>query len=63
MKLHHWLAVIPFVLILCGSLFAARVRPFVFGLPFFVAWTIGCVIATAVVMWLVFRLDPANRAP
>ncbi|MDM0079269.1 DUF3311 domain-containing protein [Variovorax sp. J31P179] len=63
MKLHHWLAVIPFLLFLGGSLFAARVQPFVLGLPLFVAWTIGCVIATAAVMWLVFRLDPANRAP
>lgn len=63
MKLHHWLALIPFLLFLCGAPFAARVQPFVFGLPFFLAWTIGSVLATAAVMWLVFRLDPANGAP
>lgn len=62
MKLHHWLATLPFLLSLAGVLFANRVQPFVFGLPLFLAWTIGCVLATSLVMWLVFRLDPANRA-
>ncbi|HYP72379.1 MAG TPA: DUF3311 domain-containing protein [Variovorax sp.] len=62
MKLHQWLMAIPILLNLCGVLVANRVTPFVCGLPFLVAWTVGAALATAAVMWLVFRLDPANRA-
>jgi len=61
MKLHHWLATLPFLLALAGVLFANRVQPFVLGLPFFLAWIIGWVLLTSLVMWLVYRLDPANR--
>lgn len=62
MRLHRWLALLPVIHALIGVIAANRVHPFVAGLPFFMAWIISGVILTAVVMALVYRLDPANRA-
>jgi hypothetical protein len=56
-----WLGLIPVVLNLTGVFFANRVQPLILGVPFFLAWIVGCVLATAVVMWIVYRNDPANR--
>jgi hypothetical protein len=61
MRSLKWFAAIPVLLNLAGVLYANRVTPFVFGLPFLLAWVVGSVVATSLVMWLVYRLDPANR--
>jgi membrane protein implicated in regulation of membrane protease activity len=61
MRLHRWLALLPVVHALAGVVLANRVRPFVLGLPFFMAWTIAGVLLAAAVMALIYRLDPANR--
>ena len=62
--LHHWLATLPGLLILLGVPFANRVEPRVLGMPFLLAWIVGCVLLTAVVMAVVGRLDDehAKRA-
>jgi len=56
-----WLAAIPVVLAIGGVAIANRVTPFIFGMPFFMAWVVGSVLITSLVMWMVYLLDPANK--
>ncbi|WP_179405224.1 DUF3311 domain-containing protein [Burkholderia guangdongensis] len=57
------LAALPFIGILAGVPFVNRVEPLVFGMPFVLAWIVAWVILSSVIMTVVYRLDPANRAP
>ena len=59
LRAHHWLGFLPTVGMLGGILFANRVRPLVFGIPFLFFWIASWVAATSVVMWLILRLDRA----
>jgi hypothetical protein len=59
----RWLAALPFLGILVGPFFLNRVEPFVLGLPLLLAWLVFCVIATSVVMGLIYLTDPQNRTP
>ncbi|HEX6600795.1 MAG TPA: DUF3311 domain-containing protein [Gemmatimonadaceae bacterium] len=59
LRAHHWLGFLPTVGMLGGILFANRVRPLVFGIPFLFFWIASWVVATSVVMWLILRLDRA----
>ncbi|MGG2093497.1 DUF3311 domain-containing protein [Bacillus sp. S13(2024)] len=61
MKLIHFLALIPFVGILGGIIFANRVTPYVLGMPFILFWIVLWVVLTSVTMAVIFKLDPANR--
>lgn len=54
---HHLLALIPVLAILGAPWIANRVEPRIFGLPFLLAWIVGAVIATSVVMWIIRQLD------
>ncbi len=58
-KLHayHWLAAVPIVVMLAGIPFANRVEPYVFGLPFLMAWILASVVLTSAAMAVVYRLD------
>ena len=56
-----WLGAIPVVLAIGGVVIADRVTPFIFGMPFFMAWVVGSVLITSLVMWIVYLLDPANK--
>ena len=60
--LHRWLATLPGLLILLGVPFANRVRGLVLGMPFLLAWIVGCVLLTALVMAIVGRLDERHAA-
>ena len=62
MRGHRWLALLPCLGIVLGVVAFNRVRPFVFGLPLLFAWLIFCILLTAAVMAVIYRLDPANRA-
>jgi hypothetical protein len=55
------LACLPFIGILGGASFANRADPFVFGMPFLMAWIVICVVATSAIMAVIYALDPANR--
>jgi quinol-cytochrome oxidoreductase complex cytochrome b subunit len=55
--LHRWLATLPGLLILVGVPFANQVRTHVLGMPFLLAWIVGCVLLTSLVMAIVGRLD------
>lgn len=56
------LAVLPFIGILLGVPFVNRVEPLVLGMPLVLAWIVFWVVMTAVIMAIVYRFDPANRA-
>jgi len=60
-KLMHVLAALPFFGILVGVIFANRVEPFVFGMPFILFWIVMWVVLTSIIMAIVYRLDPTNR--
>ena len=57
----RWLAVLPFVGILAGTPFFNRADPFIFGLPLILVWLVSWVVATSVIMAVVYRCDPVNR--
>lgn len=59
----RWLAALPFLGMLIGPYFLNRVEPYILGLPFLLAWLVFCVLATSVVMGIVYVTDPQNRAP
>lgn len=57
----YWLALIPVAHAVLGVLVADRVRPFIAGLPFFMAWVLSGTLLCTVVMAIVYRLDPVNH--
>ncbi|MFI5372933.1 MAG: DUF3311 domain-containing protein [Candidatus Eisenbacteria bacterium] len=54
---HRLLAALPGALMLGGLPFANRVEPYVLGLPFLLAWIVGCVVLTAPIMAWVRAID------
>lgn len=62
MRAIRFLAILPFIGILGGIVFANRVTPYVFGLPFVLGWLVMWVAATAVIMGAIYLADPANHA-
>jgi hypothetical protein len=61
MRMVRWLALLPFLAMLVGPFFVNRVTPFVFGMPFLLAWFVAWNLMTAAIMAVIFRFDPANR--
>lgn len=59
MRGHHALALIPAGALLFAPWIADRPTR-VLGVPFLLAWTVGAVLLTAVVMWLIHRLDAGD---
>jgi tellurite resistance protein TehA-like permease len=55
------LAALPFIGILVGISFVNQVEPLVLGMPFVLAWIVIWIVLSAVIMGIVYRLDPANR--
>ena len=55
------LALLPFLALLVGPFFVNRVTPYVFGMPFLLAWLVAWILLTAAIMAVIFRLDPALR--
>ncbi|MGN6650585.1 DUF3311 domain-containing protein [Trinickia sp.] len=56
------LAALPFIGILLGVPFVNRVEPLILGMPLVLAWIVFWVVMSAVIMGLVYLLDPINRA-
>lgn len=54
---YRLLALGPVLAILGAPWIANRIEPRILGLPFLLAWIVGAVIATSLVMWIVSRLD------
>ena len=61
MLLRYVLAVLPFIGILVGVPFVNRVEPLVLGMPLALAWIVIWIVLSAVIMALIYRMDPANR--
>lgn len=61
MLLRYFLAVLPFVGILIGVPFVNRVEPLVLGMPLVLAWIVMWIVLSAVIMGIIYWLDPANR--
>jgi hypothetical protein len=57
---HHLLGFLPTLGMLGGIVFANRVRPLVFGLPFHFFWIAAWVVATSLIMLLILKLDRAR---
>ena len=57
----RWLAALPFLGILVGTAFFDSAEPSLFGLPLILVWLVSWVIATSIIMAIVYRCDPANR--
>ncbi len=61
MKLIHWLALVPPVGMLIGPILHNDVHPFILGMPFPLGWVTVWVVLTALVMALIYAIDPSNR--
>lgn len=57
----RWLALLPFLGILVGTPFFNRATPSILGIPVILVWLVSWVVATSVIMAIVYRADPANR--
>lgn len=57
----HLLALLPLLAMLVGPFFVNRVTPYIFGMPFLLAWLVAWILLTAAIMAVIYRLDPANR--
>jgi hypothetical protein len=57
----RWLALLPFIGILIGTPFFNYSTPSIFGLPLILVWLVSWVVATSVIMAIVYLADPANR--
>ncbi len=61
MRTIHWLALLPFLFLLGGPILHDATHPFLLGMPFLLGWIALGLPFTALVMALIYRLDPANR--
>ncbi|MGG1573022.1 DUF3311 domain-containing protein [Fictibacillus sp. NRS-1165] len=61
MRLIHWIAILPFIGMFGGLVFANKVEPYVLGMPFLMFWILLWVLITSPLMALIYKLDPANK--
>ena len=61
MRPMNLLALLPTLGMLFGPFFFNHVEPYVLGMPFLLAWLVGCTLATAAVMAVIYLTDPENR--
>ncbi|MFM1651877.1 DUF3311 domain-containing protein [Brevibacillus sp. B_LB10_24] len=61
MKVIHVLALLPFIGILGCITLVNKVTPYVLGMPFLLFWIVLWTVLTSLIMFIVYRLDPANR--
>lgn len=58
---HGFLAALPFIGILLGIPFANKVTPYVFGMPFILAYIVMWALLTSALMAIVYVLDKENK--
>jgi hypothetical protein len=61
MKFIHWLSVISFTGSVAGPAVPSEVHPLIFGMPFPLGWFSVWVELTAIIMAVVYEIDPANQ--
>lgn len=54
---YHLLATVPVVLLLAGTPLINGVPGYLFGLPLMLAWIVGCVVLTSVIMAILAARD------
>jgi hypothetical protein len=65
-RAYRWLAVVPALAILAGVPAVNGVHAYVAGMPFLLAWIVGCVLLTSAVLAVISALDrrsDASHAP
>ncbi|MGA2550235.1 MAG: DUF3311 domain-containing protein [Burkholderiaceae bacterium] len=55
------LAILPFLGILVGVAFVNQAKPLVFGMPLVLAWIVGWIVLSSLIMAIVYASDPSNR--
>ncbi|WP_286232104.1 DUF3311 domain-containing protein [Neobacillus mesonae] len=61
MKAIYLLGLIPIIAILGGPFLANSITPYIFGMPFFFFWNFSWLLLTSLVVFIIFKLDPANK--
>ncbi|WP_066072502.1 DUF3311 domain-containing protein [Neobacillus soli] len=60
-KYAQLLLIIPFIGMGALLPLANRIEPYVLGLPFLLFWIVLWMILSSVVLFIVYKLDPANK--
>jgi hypothetical protein len=58
----RWLAAVPFIGFLIGPIVHNQSHPFILGMPFPLGWVTCWVVLTALIMWIVYSIDPRNKS-
>lgn len=61
MKPIHWISAAPCLVMLLGPVVHNEVYPLILGMPFPLGWITVWILVTALVMGIVYKIDPANR--
>ncbi|WP_312117596.1 DUF3311 domain-containing protein [Brevibacillus reuszeri] len=61
MKAIYLLAIIPVVAILGGPFWANSIEPYILGMPLFFFWNFSWLIFTALIAFIIYKLDPVNK--
>ena len=56
----YLLALLPVFGVFLGATVFNRVSPFIFGMPVFFAWTLFNVVMMSVIIFVIYKIDPAN---
>jgi heme A synthase len=59
---HHALALVPVLLLLVGAPLVNGVPGYVLGLPVMLAWIVGCVVLSSILMAILAALDRGSRS-
>lgn len=62
LRLYHWLAVLPPLIMLAGVPFVNRARPLILGLPPLMAWIVLWILVTPIVLGVIFALDSSHES-
>ncbi|WP_026565058.1 DUF3311 domain-containing protein [Bacillus sp. UNC41MFS5] len=60
-KYAQLLLIIPFIGMCVLLPVADRIEPYILGLPFLLFWIVLWMILSSVVLFIVYKLDPANK--
>ncbi|MGG1679585.1 DUF3311 domain-containing protein [Neobacillus sp. NRS-1170] len=60
-KYAQLLLIIPFIGMCVLLPVADRIEPYILGVPFLLFWIVLWMILSSVVLFIVYKLDPANK--
>ncbi len=60
-KYSQLLLIIPFIGMCVLLPVANRIEPYILGLPFLLFWIVLWMILSSVILFIVYKLDPANK--